>query len=117
MQLAKLSGLQVLATASPRNHELLKSLGADAVFDYKDPAVSAKINEFTGNKLAHAVDCVSQDESAALVSASMGTNGGYVALVLKAAMPRVDVKGEFSLVMTLFGKVLKNYTSSHQISS
>ncbi|KAF9462238.1 dehydrogenase [Collybia nuda] len=107
IQLAKLSGLQVITTASPKNHELLRSLGADAVFDYRDPAVAAKIVEYTGNKLAHAVDCISQGDSPTLVSASMGKNGGYVALVLKADIPRADVKGEFALVMTLFGKAFE----------
>ena len=33
IQLAKLSGYKVVTVASPRNHELLKSYGADAVFD------------------------------------------------------------------------------------
>ena len=34
IQSAKLMGFTIYATASPRNHELLKTLGADAVFDY-----------------------------------------------------------------------------------
>ena len=33
IQLAKLSGYKVVTVASPRNHEFLKGLGADAVFD------------------------------------------------------------------------------------
>ena len=33
IQLAKLSGYKVVTVASPRNHEFLKTLGADAVFD------------------------------------------------------------------------------------
>ena len=44
--LAKLAGLQVVTTASPRNHALLKDLGADAVFDYKDADVASKIKEW-----------------------------------------------------------------------
>ena len=32
-QLAKASGYKVVTVASPRNHELIKSYGADAVFD------------------------------------------------------------------------------------
>jgi len=45
VQLAKLAGLTVVATASPKNHELLKSLGATHVFDYRDPDVVKKIKE------------------------------------------------------------------------
>jgi NADPH:quinone reductase-like Zn-dependent oxidoreductase len=33
IQLAKLSGYKVVTVASPRNHEFLRGLGADAVFD------------------------------------------------------------------------------------
>ena len=33
IQLAKLSGYKIVTVASPRNHELLKGLGVDAVFD------------------------------------------------------------------------------------
>ena len=33
IQLAKLSGYKVVTVASPRNHDLLRALGADAVFD------------------------------------------------------------------------------------
>ena len=36
IQLAKLSGYRVVTTASKRNHELVKSLGADLVFDVSD---------------------------------------------------------------------------------
>jgi D-arabinose 1-dehydrogenase-like Zn-dependent alcohol dehydrogenase len=35
IQLAKLAGLKIATTASPAKHELVKSLGADFVVDYK----------------------------------------------------------------------------------
>ncbi|WP_205704726.1 zinc-binding alcohol dehydrogenase family protein [Kineococcus indalonis] len=38
-QLARAAGYRVLATASPRNHDLVRSLGAAEVFDYRDAAV------------------------------------------------------------------------------
>lgn len=37
IQLAKLSGYKVITTASKRNHELVKGLGADLVFDVSGP--------------------------------------------------------------------------------
>jgi len=37
IQLAKLSGYKVITTASKRNHELVKSLGADLAFDVSNP--------------------------------------------------------------------------------
>ncbi|KAI6081026.1 GroES-like protein [Hypoxylon rubiginosum] len=39
VQSAKLLGFTVYATASAKNHEYVKSLGADRVFDHKDPSV------------------------------------------------------------------------------
>ncbi|KAJ7591663.1 dehydrogenase [Mycena floridula] len=104
LQLAKLSGLQVIATSSPKNHELLKSLGADAVFDYRDPNVAQTIRDFTGDKLTHAVDCIAEKGTPKLVGDSMGSNGGKVASVLIASTDRENVESEFGLVFTLLGK-------------
>jgi NADPH:quinone reductase-like Zn-dependent oxidoreductase len=60
IQLAKLSGAKVVTTAGQHNHELLKKLGADAVFDYKDPDVSKKIREWSGGAIEFALDCISE---------------------------------------------------------
>ncbi len=43
VQLAHASGHTVIATAGTKNHELVRSLGADAVFDYRDPDVDQEI--------------------------------------------------------------------------
>lgn len=39
IQLARAAGYEVISTASPRNHENLKKLGAAAVYDYNSPTV------------------------------------------------------------------------------
>jgi NADPH:quinone reductase-like Zn-dependent oxidoreductase len=39
VQLAAASGARVISTASTHNHDLVKSVGADLVFDYKSPTV------------------------------------------------------------------------------
>lgn len=59
IRLAKLSGAEVVTTAGPHSHERLKKLGADAVFDYKDPEVSKKIREW--GTVDFAFDCISKD--------------------------------------------------------
>ncbi|KAF2762455.1 GroES-like protein [Pseudovirgaria hyperparasitica] len=46
IQLAKLEGLTVLTTCSPRNFDLVKSLGADEVVDYNDADAVEKIKAF-----------------------------------------------------------------------
>ncbi|KAL4926719.1 zinc-binding alcohol dehydrogenase family protein [Aspergillus undulatus] len=43
VQSAKTLGFTVYATASPKHHDLVKKLGADAVFDYKDSDVVSQI--------------------------------------------------------------------------
>ncbi|CCH43383.1 hypothetical protein BN7_2931 [Wickerhamomyces ciferrii] len=54
IQIAKhVYGLKVLTTASKHNHEFLKSLGADEVFDYKD---SSAIEELSKYDISYALD-------------------------------------------------------------
>ncbi|KAI1268913.1 putative alcohol dehydrogenase [Xylariaceae sp. FL1019] len=62
IQFAKASGLFVVTTASPRNFEYLKSVGADAVFDYKSPSCGEDIRMLTNNSLKYAWDCVGGGE-------------------------------------------------------
>ena len=45
IQLAQAAGYQVVATASPKNFEYVKSLGASMVFDYKETDTVARIIE------------------------------------------------------------------------
>ncbi len=45
IQLAVAAGLTVVTTASAKNHEYVKSLGASYAFDHKDPKVVEKILE------------------------------------------------------------------------
>lgn len=40
----------MITTASPHNHDLLRRLGADAVFDYHDPEVTQKIKTWVKEK-------------------------------------------------------------------
>ncbi|KAJ7220053.1 dehydrogenase [Mycena pura] len=108
VQLAKLSGLQVIATASPKNHALVRALGADAVFDYRDPEVAAKIRAFTDGKLAHAVDCISDATTTRQVVGSLGNGGGRISLVLAEPVEAPGVKAQFSLVYTLLGKAFEH---------
>jgi NADPH:quinone reductase-like Zn-dependent oxidoreductase len=56
IQLAAAAGYEVITTASPRNFEYVKSLGATQAFDYRDPAVVPDIiAALKGQPLAGAV--------------------------------------------------------------
>lgn len=48
IQYAKQRGADVFATASKRNHKMVKQLGADAVFDYNDKKLCDKIRRELG---------------------------------------------------------------------
>ncbi|KAJ8090398.1 hypothetical protein PM082_018994 [Marasmius tenuissimus] len=107
IQLAKLSGLRAITTASPKNHNLLKRLGADILLDYKDPEVVDKIKNATANKLFHAVDCVGSQDSGRQTSACFGEDGGHIVAVLPITSERSDVKTDLPFVYTLLGKPIE----------
>lgn len=106
IQLAKLSGYKVVSVASPRNHELLRNLGADAVFDvcvspddvpilglmlvpclqYRDPDMVKKIKDAAGNKISHVLDAISgPDTQIASVKVLAEGKPGKVVTVLPHA--------------------------------
>jgi NADPH:quinone reductase-like Zn-dependent oxidoreductase len=61
VQLAALSGLEVIVTASPSAHAELKELGAAHCVDYKDPDVVVKIREAGGPEgIIYALDTVAE---------------------------------------------------------
>ncbi len=95
IQLAHLAGYKVVTTASPRNFELAKSLGADAVFDYRDADVVAKIKQATGDSVTKALDAISLKESQRISAEVLAPAGGKVVLVLgpeAGATDRKDVQ-------------------------
>ncbi|KAL7893315.1 GroES-like protein [Trichoderma sp. TUCIM 5745] len=124
IQFAKRSGLTVLTTASPHNFDYLKSLGADACFDYHSPHCAADVRDFVDGKLRHAWDCISTADSAKLCAAALSDdeNGGtYASLkpvpgdVITAVNPHVRNK-PFTLVYTIFGEDFTKYGKSFPVS-
>lgn len=112
IQYAKLSGYKVLTTCSPHNKELVKSLGADVVFNYSDPDCAAQIRKYTDDKLTVAFDTISLPDSAkiceeALASSSpAGATLKYHSL-LPVEISREDVKATHSLAYTAIGEAFK----------
>ena len=92
IKLASLLGYRVVATASPHNFELVKSLGALAVFDYKDPHVSTKIQEWTRRQnigpLTKGLDTISESKD------STAANGVVIESSLKLSLQALgDTEG------------------------
>lgn len=105
IQLAKLSGLRVIATSSPRNFDLLTSYGADEVYDYHDPDAARKIKESTRGQLKEALDCIGEDSTPTLISDALSDSDGAVAIITKYDSPRAGVKLIRSVVFSLLGEV------------
>lgn len=71
VQLLKLAGFNtIIVTASPRNHALLKDLGATHCFDYRSPELVKDILTATGGKkLAYVADTIAVRASLSIVAA------------------------------------------------
>jgi len=105
IQLAKLSGLKVATTASPKNWDRLKTLGADLVVDYKDPDVVKKLQEGTDDSIVYGLDCISEKGSIQLSQLAFSPKGGHLICILfDLGQPaRSDVKTEATIAYTLLG--------------
>ncbi|OJJ42535.1 hypothetical protein ASPZODRAFT_137171 [Penicilliopsis zonata CBS 506.65] len=104
IQFAKLSGYKVLTTCSPHNFDLMKSLGADAVFDYRDPNAAAAIREYTNNQLKLVFDTISLDASAKFCEQAISTAGGDYTNLLMAKVDRANVNSRGTLGYTVIGE-------------
>ena len=100
--------MTVLTTASPRNFDFLKSLGADEVFDYNNPACAEKIRDYTKNDLHHVLDCISLPATAAICAAALSSNSSpqnhYSALLPVEKFPREDVDARSTIMYTIFNE-------------
>ncbi|KAK0387439.1 hypothetical protein NLU13_5751 [Sarocladium strictum] len=108
IQFAKLSGKRVIATASPSNSDYLKSLGAEAVFDYKSPTAGEDIRAYTKNTLKLAWDCTGL--GAKISAKALSSDGGKYACIIPvdrddliSENPKVD--GPYpTLMYSIFGE-------------
>lgn len=90
VQMARLSGLTVVATCSPRNFALVKSLGAADVYDYADPATPAAIKaKYT---ITAALDCISARGSVAFTAQAMAS-GQIVCLLPLSESDLIGTEG------------------------
>lgn len=98
----------MITTASKRNFELVKSLGAEAAFDYKDPDVTDQIKKYTNGNLKYIWDTIALPPTAEICAAVISPGGTYGA-ILEVKLPRDDVKQTFSLGYTASGEPVKKW--------
>ena len=60
----------------------MKSLGAEEVFDYKDPGCGEKIRGYTKDELTLALDCVSEGNSGKICEEAISSKGGAISYLL-----------------------------------
>jgi NADPH:quinone reductase-like Zn-dependent oxidoreductase len=103
IQIAKAAGYRVVATASPRSFDLVKTYGATAVFDYRSETVAADIvKEYP--KISKAVDCFSEGKSTSICAEVLRNTGGKVITLLPNGNPSVPgVTYDMVMAYTAFG--------------
>lgn len=105
IQIGKAIGLKIFATASPSNFEYVKSLGATAVFDYRDPNVVSNILEAAeeaGLKIRKVFDAITENGSYKLASDVLVASGSGGKLVTVWKWPADEPKPEgIETVMTV----------------
>ncbi|KAL3456271.1 chaperonin 10-like protein [Aspergillus heterothallicus] len=104
IQFAKLSGYTVITTCSPSNFDFVKSLGADAVFDYKDPNSAAEIRKYTNNTLQLVLDTIAFESTSTYCDQSISTKGGEYTALLNVSIERENVNSHFTLGYTAVGE-------------
>jgi NADPH:quinone reductase-like Zn-dependent oxidoreductase len=107
IQYAKLVGCEVFATASPHNFDLLRRLGADHVFNYKEADVGAKIREASNDKLKLVFDCIGEGASTEICAAAISSSGGHLSALLvppENFSRKDDVKAAWTLGYTALGE-------------
>lgn len=109
IQLAKLAGYRVAATCSPHSNDLVKSYGADEVFDYRAADVVDQIKRATGGGVVSGIECAGGIKSYELAVQAFNDKGGLLTALLlipdEAKKIRPDVKIERILLYTISGYV------------
>ncbi|KAG9187567.1 hypothetical protein G6011_05438 [Alternaria panax] len=115
IQYAKASGCEVIATSSPHNFDLLRKLGADQVFNYKDADVGAQIRKATNDKLKLVFDCIAEGKAFEITAAAISSSGGHMSALLPPNdYPRSDVKASFTLAYTALGEAFNETFGANQ---
>jgi NADPH:quinone reductase-like Zn-dependent oxidoreductase len=103
----------VITTASSDNFELVKSRGADAVFDYHESECASLIKKHTKGELYYVLDCISTESSYQLVADALPETPQkqvqVVTLLPTDAWPRRDITATAILAYTAFGKAFTKF--------
>ncbi|KAI0764637.1 GroES-like protein [Fomes fomentarius] len=111
IQLLHASGYKIATTSSPRNHSLVKFLGATAVIDHHAlrADVVHKIKNACGDRIRYAIDCISTKDSQQLTQDVIAPSGGRVVILLpkEEINTRPNVERIFILLYTALGEAFE----------
>ncbi|KAI7780488.1 Trans-enoyl reductase lepG [Diaporthe eres] len=103
VRLAKAAGYTIVTTASPHSFDLVRSYGADVIFDYHGPQVVENVVKVYPN-ISVALDCFSAGKSTDVCDAIIAGQGGEVVVLLPTAKSKNEgVEHELIMSYTLFG--------------
>ncbi|OJJ35390.1 hypothetical protein ASPWEDRAFT_59712 [Aspergillus wentii DTO 134E9] len=113
IQAAKLSGCRVYATCSTNNLDLVKSRGADAVFDYTKPGCITQLLQADAS-ITHIIDCIGDENAVHFCSKALSPSGGHYHSVkapfpetFKALRPEDGVIGTTAVAYAMLGETFK----------
>jgi len=90
IQLARAAGYDVVATASPRNHDYVRGLGASHVFDYNEPNVVAAIVEYLGHREMAGALAIAAGSGASCIDAMSRCHGRRIVSMASSPLPIDD---------------------------
>lgn len=98
VQIAKALGARVVGTASPRNHDWVRALGADAVVDYHEDDLAGALRDAAPEGYDGAFDLFGGDELR--VARDILKPGGHIVSIAQPdpAQGRDDVRGRYTFV-------------------
>jgi NADPH:quinone reductase-like Zn-dependent oxidoreductase len=114
IQLARAAGYRVIASASPRSFDLVKSYGAEHVVSYADhPAAVKEIHDVTGGGVSKGLDCVGGKANMRFAVDAFGAKGGQLVTLLPGGKShRSNVQVKDVLIYRYLGKVREPYAVS-----
>ncbi|TVY62514.1 Trans-enoyl reductase ACTTS2 [Fusarium oxysporum f. sp. cubense] len=103
IQIAKKAGCTVVTTASPHSFDLVKSYGADHVFDYRSSSMTEDIKKAFPN-ISRALDCFSEGNSSKLCAEIIQGNGDKVVTLLDTKTKVAGVESQMIMSFQLLGR-------------